>query len=233
MTSVDGEGLMREFYVKGITVLALTTLGFLSLALTLDERREGLHEVGEELAYLPSAKYLKPALLGFEHLAADLVWLHTIQYFGEHIQTDRRFPKLYPLVDLVTSLDPQFVEAFRLGGLFLTLGGQYPEAIAVYKKGIVENPDRWELPYDLGRVYYLELHDYPKALHWWELANRLPDRAHYLPRFIARLYARTGHRETAIELWLEMYRTTENADVRGVIRRELEKLGVSVEGATE
>ncbi|MFQ5658563.1 MAG: tetratricopeptide repeat protein, partial [Candidatus Methylomirabilales bacterium] len=176
---------MRGFYVKGITVLTITVFGFVSLGLTLDDRGE-IEEVGEELAYLPSVEYLKPALLGFEHLAADLFWLQTVQYFGSHIQTDRRYPKLYQLVDLVTSLDPQFVDAFHFGGLFLTLGRQYPEAIAIYEKGIAENPSRWELPYDLGRVYYLELHDYPKALYWWELANRLPDRPHYLPRFIAR-----------------------------------------------
>ena len=224
---------MRGFYITTITLLALTTLGFLSLVRALDERDEELQEVGEELAYLPSAEYLRPALLGFDHLAADLFWLRTIQYFGEHYQTDRRYSKLYPLVDLVTSLDPQFVDAFSWGGLLLTLSKQYPEAIAIYEKGIAHNPDRWELPYDLGRVYYLELHDYPKALHWWELANRLPNRAHYLPRMVARLYARTGYRETAIEAWLEMYRNTDNPQVQEIIVRELKKLGVSVEGATE
>ncbi|MFQ5657402.1 MAG: tetratricopeptide repeat protein [Candidatus Methylomirabilales bacterium] len=220
---------MRGFYVTGITILALATFGFLSLARGLDERRDGLQEVGEELAYLPSAEYLKPALLGFDELAADFFWLQTIQYFGEHYQTDRRYSKLYPLVDLVTSLDPQFIDAFSWGGLLLTLDKQYPEAIAIYEKGIAHNPDRWELPYDLGRVYYLELHDYPKALHWWELANRLPNRAHYLPRMVARLYAQTGYRETAVELWLEMYRSTDNNQIRAVIRQELEKLGIQVQ----
>ncbi|MFQ6013643.1 MAG: tetratricopeptide repeat protein, partial [Thermoplasmata archaeon] len=221
---------MKGFYITSITILALATVGFLSVARALDERREGLQEVGEELAYLPSAKYLKPALLGFEHLAADIFWLQTIQYFGGHYQADRRFPKLYPLVDLVTSLDPQFVEAFRIGGLLLTLTRRYPEAIAIYQKGIANNPDRWEIPYDLGRLYYLDVKDYPKALQYWELANRLPNRAHYLPRMVARLHARTGHRETAIELWLEMYRSTDNAQLQEIIARELEKLGVSVEG---
>ncbi|MFQ5881425.1 MAG: tetratricopeptide repeat protein [Candidatus Methylomirabilales bacterium] len=218
---------MRGFYVKGITLLALATFGFLTFARALD-KRGGLQEVGEELAYLPSAQYLKPALLGFEHLAADLFWLQAIQYFGKHIQTDHRYPKLYQLVDLVTSLDPQFVNAYRLGGLFLTIARQTPEAIAVYEKGVAQNPDRWELPHDLGRVYYLKLRDYPKALHWWELANRLPGRPHYIPRFVARLYAQTGHRETAIELWLEMFHATDNVHLRDLIREELQKLGVEI-----
>ncbi|MFQ5961856.1 MAG: hypothetical protein ACE5MG_10710 [Candidatus Methylomirabilales bacterium] len=224
---------MRGFYITSIALLALATLGFLSLARALDERAERLQEVGEELAYLPAAEYLRPALLGFDHLAADLFWLRTIQYFGEHYESDRRYPKLYPLVELVTSLDPQFVEAFSFGGLLLTLAKQYPEAIAIYEKGISHNPDRWELPYELGRVYYLDLHDHQKVLHWWELANRLPNRAPYIPRMVARLYARTGYRETAIEIWLEMYRTTDNPQVQEIIEKELKKLGVSVEEPTE
>lgn len=214
---------MKGFSIKSITVLALATFGFLSLGVALD-RRGPLQEVEEELAYLPKAAYLKPALLGFEHLAADLFWLQTIQYFGKHFEADRRYPKLYRLVDLVTSLDPQFIDAFRLGALFLTIARETPEAIAVYEKGIAQNPHRWELPHDLGRIYYLELRDYPKALSWWERTDQLPGRPHYIPRFVARLYAQTGHLETALELWQVLYDSTDNEWVKETARREIEKL---------
>ena len=214
---------MKGFYWKGITVLTLATFGFLSLGIALD-RRGPLQEVGEELAYLPSAEYLKPALLGFEHLAADLFWLKCIQYFGKHFEADRRYPKLYRLVDIVTSLDPQFIDAFRLGALFLTIARRYPEAIAVYEKGIARNPDRWELPHDLGRLYYLELKDYPKALSWWERTDQLSGRPDYIPRFVARLYTQTGHLETALELWQALYDSTDNEWVRETARQEIQKL---------
>lgn len=213
---------VRGFYVKSLTGLALAIFGFLSFSVALDRRP--LQEVGEELAYLPKAKYLKPALLGFEHLAADLFWLEAIQYFGKHYEADRRYPKLYPLVDLVTSLDPQFLDAFRLGALFLTIARQYPEAITIYEKGIAQNPDWWELPHDLGRLYYLELKDYPRALTWWERTAKLPGHPHYIPRFVARLYAQTGHLETALELWQEMYGSTDNEWVRETARQEIERL---------
>jgi tetratricopeptide (TPR) repeat protein len=173
---------------------------------------------------LPRIDLFRPLLLGFHPLAADLYWLRTIQYFGEHMQTDGQLPHLYALVDFVTSLDPRFIEAYQLGGLFLVIGKRFSEAIAVYEKGIAANPRRWELPHDLGRLYFIELKDDPQALRWWEVADRLPGRPHYLPRFIARLYGKTGHLETAFELWKTMYETSDNEWVRRTARQEMAKI---------
>lgn len=177
-----------------------------------------------EAPWLPPAAAVKPLFLGYHALAADLFWIRTIQYFGAHIQTDRQYPYLYRLVDLTTSLDPHFLDAYQLGGLFLSIGRAYPEAIAIYRKGIEHNPDRWELPHDLGRLYFLELYDYPQALRWWELTDRLPGRPHYIPRFVARLHARTGQVETALELWTQVYNGATNEWIREIARKEIEKL---------
>jgi tetratricopeptide (TPR) repeat protein len=177
-----------------------------------------------EAPWLPPAAAVKPLFLGYHALAADLFWIRTVQYFGAHIQTDRQYPYLYRLVDLTTSLDPHFLDAYQLGGLFLSIGRAYPEAIAIYRKGIEHNPDRWELPHDLGRLYFLELYDYPQALRWWELTDRLPSRPHYIPRFVARLHARMGQVETALELWTQAYNGATNEWIREIARKEIEKL---------
>ncbi len=177
-----------------------------------------------EPPWLPPAAVIRPFFLGYHALAADLFWIRTVQYFGAHIQTDRRYPHLYRLVDLTTSLDPHFVDAYQLGGLFLSLGRAYPEAIAIYRKGIEHNPDRWELPYDLGRMYVLDLGEIPAALEWFERANTLPGRAHYVPRLVARLRARVGLIEAALEMWERMLETTDIDWVRDTARREIEKL---------
>ncbi|MCI0372212.1 MAG: tetratricopeptide repeat protein [candidate division NC10 bacterium] len=179
---------------------------------------------GPEPPWLPPAGAVRPLFLGYHALAADLFWFRTVQYFGEHIQTDRRYPHLYRLVDLTTSLDPHFLDAYQLGGLFLTLGRAYPEATLIYQKGIEHNPERWELPYDLGRMYFLDLGDIPAALEWFERANNLPDRAHYVPRLVARLRARAGLIEAALEMWERMLETTDNEWVRETARKEIEKL---------
>ena len=45
-----------------------------------------------------------------------------------------------------------------------------------------------------------------------------------MPRFIARLYAATGHRETALELWQAMRDTATSDWVREIADREIAKL---------
>ncbi len=173
---------------------------------------------------LPAPDILRPLLLGFHPIVADLYWLRTVQYFGARLESETASPHLYALVDFVTGLDPHFVDAFQLGALFLIIRGQYPEAIAIYEKGIALNPSRWELPHDLGRLYFLELKDDAQALRWWLVADALPGRPHYLPRFIARLHARTGRLETALQLWQAVAETSENAWVRRRAAEEIRQI---------
>ncbi|OGB95165.1 MAG: hypothetical protein A2Z31_05820 [candidate division NC10 bacterium RBG_16_65_8] len=174
--------------------------------------------------FFPRVEIVRPALLGFVGLAADLTWIRTVQYFGSRIEGKERFPQLYQLVDMTTSLDPHFLDAYQYGALFLTIARQYPNAIAIYRKGIAANPSAWQLPHDLGRLYFLELQDYQQALHWWEITDRLPGRPHYIPRFLIRLQAKVGRLETALELWQQMFRQSENEAVREIARREIQKL---------
>jgi tetratricopeptide (TPR) repeat protein len=211
----------------GLTIpflLVASLLGAVLVATLLDGRGV-LATAGEESLYLPNAKYLKPILLGFDGVAADLLWIRTVQYFGTHLETDRRFPQLAKALDLTTSLDLHFLEPYRLGGLYLLYFVRQPEAaVSLLEKGAAANPDRWELPHDLGRYYYLEARDYDQALRWWERAAKLPTRPEFLPRFVARLYAQTGHAEMAIELWSELYRTAQNDFVRSLALQEMNRL---------
>ncbi len=181
--------------------------------------------VEERVWLLPPAGALRVASLGFHAMAADAVWLLTIQYIGGHFITDRQFPHLRRLVDTVVDLDPHFVEAYRLGALFLNYSGANVQAaLDLLQQGYRANPNQWELPHDIARTYYLELKDYAKALEWFEITDRIPGRPNYVPRFIARLYAATGHRETALELWQAMRESATSDWVRDIADREIAKL---------
>jgi hypothetical protein len=96
--------------------------------------------------------------------------------------------------------------------------------VDLLERGYRANPTRWELSHDLARTYYLDLKDYPKALYWFKIADQIPGRPHYVPRFIARLYAQTGHRETALELWHSMRDSATSDWVREIADREIAKL---------
>ncbi|MFA5027086.1 MAG: hypothetical protein WC713_04375 [Candidatus Methylomirabilota bacterium] len=210
----------RRFAPAGAAALAL------ALAVLCGLRLDAAGRSGAAAAPIlfPRVALLRPALLGFESLAADYWWLRTVQYFGDRMEREERFPQLYQLVDMTVSLDPHFLDAYRYGGLFLVIAKQFPQAIQIYTRGIARRPEDWQLPHDLGRLYFLELQDSAQALRWWTIADRLPGRPHYLPRFIARLTAETGALETALELWHEMAETSDNPWVRQNARREIARI---------
>lgn len=212
-----------------ISTIALLLAGVVLLGAVVPLHWETLSGAGlgteERTLFLPPPEALRVASLGFSNMAADAIWLLTIQYIGGHIFTERNLPELFRLVDTVVTLDPHFVEAYTLGALFMNYsGGNVPGAIALLERGARANPTRWEPPHDLARIYFLDLKDYPKALHWFEITNRLPGRPHYVPRFIARLYAQTGERETALEWWQAIRDSATSDWAREIAEREIAKL---------
>jgi tetratricopeptide (TPR) repeat protein len=223
---------MRGISVVWAGVFAAALVASVLVARGLEARGGTDSRPPDDPVYLPSATFLRYASLGYRHMLADFMWIRATQYFGKHLEARKRFQGrykfLFPMLDLTTSLDPQFVHAYRFGGLLLVVVRQYENAIALYEKGYAANPHRWEMPHDLGRLYYLELKDSAKALHWWQITEKLPGHPDYIPRFIPLLYLETGQREIAIALWLEMYNATDNAWLRDVIRGRLESLGVKV-----
>ncbi len=223
---------MRSVVVTPARVVAATLLlaGAVLVGLVLPLHRgeavgARLDMVEERVWLLPPPAALRVASLGFRDMAADVVWLLTVQYIGGHVSSDRQLPHLRRLIETAVDLDPHFVEGYTLGALFLGyMGGDMRSAIDLLERGHRANPTRWEPPHDLARMYYLDLKDYAKALYWFEITDRIPGRPHYVPRFIARLYAATGEKETALELWRAMRDAATSDWVRDIADREIAKL---------
>lgn len=223
---------MKRLHPVWLVIFILGLSGSILVGRSL-EATGGAGQWDDDPPYLPSPAFLRYASLGYRAMAADLFWIRTTQYFGKELESrkawEEKYRYLLPLLELTVSLDPQFIDAYRFGGLLLTVVRRPDQAITLYEKGYAANPGRWENPHDLGRLYYLELQDYEKALYWWKITAKLPERPDYIPRFIARLHAQAGQREMAIELWLEMFYATDNEYLRNLIRDELRRLGVQVQ----
>ncbi len=179
----------------------------------------------EEVAYLPSPGVARRLAFGYEPLAADLLWIRTVQYFGKHLDTDERYTRLRPLLEVTVGIDPHFIEAYRYGALFLWIAGDVQASLALLEEGSRNNPERWELPHDLARIYFLQVRDDAQALRWWTIAERLPGAPTYLPRFITRLRGKVGNVETALELWEPIANDPNTPEhFRAIAKEEIQKL---------
>lgn len=213
---------------------ALRVLSFLSLLVlgttvysvqTEIDRMRGGHHLLEELAYFPSGKFVKQAVLGYDHIAADLVWLRAIQYFGQHRLTDLKFEHLSHILDILTTLDPKFIHAYTFGALLLMDYAKGPqEARTLLEKGMRENPDRWEIPFTTGFIHYVFLKQLPEAGEYFLKAAKLPDAPEACLRFAGFVYRKAGERKMALRLWTDLYNSSRNQVEKETALRYINKL---------
>jgi hypothetical protein len=190
----------------------------------------------EELAYYPSGEHLRPATLGHAETAADLAWLRAVQYYGEHRITDNRFDRMEHVFDILTSLAPQFVPAYVFGGFALAQEGRdFPAAERLMLKGIEDNPRSGTLSFELGFLYFVRPggRDLPKAAQYFEIAAHQPDSPPQARRFAAYARQNAGDLVVSYELWLEVYRSTQNRYLRESAARELRRIAQAIQTGRE
>jgi len=170
------------------------------------------------LLYVRSPVVARRAALGYAGFAADVYWIRTLQHFGEERlsppQHQRTYALLYPLLDLTTTLDPYFSIAYRFGAIFL--GEPYPDgpgrpdlAIALLKKGLAAQPQKWQYLQDLGFVYYWHLRDYRSAADAFQRASEMPGAPNWLRPLAAVTLAEGGHRSASRAMWQQLAQAEE------------------------
>ncbi len=191
----------------------------------LDARQDSASLHIEELRVLPRGEYLRPVLLGYQHLAADLLWLRILQTIGQLSVTPLEYEWLYHALDVITTLDPQYDYAYQAGGVILT---EFAERVdlsnRLYLKGMEANPLVWQLPFYLGYNHYFYLHDDAKAAEYMLRASRVPGRPPFIPFLATRLAAASGNPEVALAFLGEMWRQTEDVQIKEQIELRMKEL---------
>lgn len=172
----------------------------------------------DEVLYLWKGSQVRQLVPGFEHLAADLYWLRTVQYFGgERVYAkDKRFDLLFPLIEITTTLDPRMEIAYRYGAVFLAepfpIGAGHPElGVTVLERAVRNNPASWRLHQELGFFHFVYLHDAKKAAEILVDASRIPGAAFWLKSLAAEILGKGGERDIARRMWREMFEQSEGA----------------------
>lgn len=188
--------------------------------------------------YLTSSPIARRALMSFDALAADVYWIRAIQHYGRDRKSLRqvgRFELLFPLLDLATSLDPQFNIAYRFGAVFLAEPppsgpGRVDQAIDLLNKGLRNNPARWQYAFDIGFIYYWYgtgvgrgTADFGEAAGWFERAAAMPGAPLWLRQMAATTRAGGGDLEGAARLLQELSGSDEEW-VRRLAKRGLDQL---------
>ena len=189
--------------------------------------------------WLQSGPVTSKLALGFRNLVADVYWMRAVVYYGgKRLESGAapsgapnaaNFDLLYPLLDLVTSLDPHFKVAYRFGAIFLTEAypsgpGRPDLAIALLQRAIESDSARWEYMEDIGFVYYWWLRDFKKASEWFTRASEQPGAPSWMAPLAATTLAEGGDRRSSRFLWTQLLETSDIAWVRNNAVTRLQQL---------
>jgi hypothetical protein len=165
------------------TLGSLAVIAILLGAVVLSEVRLGEiareDPLGRKLLYLPSPEMLKIMSLGNPGLVADVLYLWSIQYYSFY-QPHERFLYLETVYNLITDLDPLYVDAYRIGALIMQIqtGGDEEDLEGavrrLFDKGLRNLPDDWQLAEAAAWDFFIRFKDMEVALHYAEIATERP-----------------------------------------------------------
>jgi len=213
-----------------MTVALATTM---SLTRWLDLHRPTVDPAPQDESLYLNATAARRMSLAFNGLAADWYWMRSLQYVGrkmmavpEDVQIDDlqqlNLKLLAPLLDTATTLDPQFYDPYEYAAVVLPVI-DVQQAIRITRKGIDANPTNWKLFHHLGYIYWQQK-DYQAAAEAYDRGSRIAGAPDWMLAMKARMIAAGGSRDTAREIYRQMYDQSSDDSVKEMARRRLMQL---------
>jgi tetratricopeptide (TPR) repeat protein len=90
----------------------------------------------------------------------------------DDLSTSDNVREILPWLKLSAKLDPDNIQTYTVTAYWLRRMHKDQEAEQVLREGLRNNPDSYEILFELGRLYYESYHDTDRARNVWELAVR-------------------------------------------------------------
>ncbi len=148
---------------------------------------------------------------GIRNTIANLLWLkidlyhHSWEWSGKHWANNQNLMMLYRIV---TYLNPKFDKAYAQGGFHLSTNlKKKEEGIKFLKEGLKNNPNSYEINFELGYEYFFGFADYKNALEHFRKAVLLTEDEHKLQvcyKLLAHSYFKLGDYNESLNYWFKV-----------------------------
>jgi tetratricopeptide (TPR) repeat protein len=219
--------MLRRLTVLLLLAACLSVAAFSAVRL---EKLGGERREEDALLYLPNGKYLKVASLGQAQVLADLIYLWAIQYYSSYGQVDRGRYVEHVFGNVITELDPHYLDPYWIGALILTVEIRDLEGgLRLLDRGFERNPEAWILPYLAGWESY-HAGQLDRAADYFDVASTVPGVPGFVTRTRAGILGRAGHYRRALETWTAVYSDpTSDEATRKIAKRQLRSLKARAE----
>jgi tetratricopeptide (TPR) repeat protein len=215
-------------------LLAIRFLVFAVLAAATAFTASRLHVERErpyDIEAVPRAGALGFLFLGNRTLAADVNWLRAVQYIGETRGNERGWDKLFPLVDVVTDLDPKHGYAYQVAGTILSSLGRIDESNRILEKGVRAVPDRYILPYHRAFNAFYYQGDWPAAGRWAEVAARTPGAPPHVRQNVLAYYVKGKRADAAVAFLEQALKEAKDPDSRKALESQIRQARLELDAS--
>jgi tetratricopeptide (TPR) repeat protein len=216
-----------------VFVIVIGLVFAISLSRWIDSQHAPLNAANTDESLYLNGKTARRMSLAFNGLAADWYWMRSLQYVGrkivnlpENVELDSlgqlNLKTLAPLLDTATTLDPQFLDPYEYAAVVLR-AVDVDEAIRITKKGIDANPNAWKLYQHLGYIYWQQ-GNFKAAADAYGRGAEIQGAPPFFAAMKARMFAEGGSRDTAREVYRQMFEQSSDDSVKEMARRRLMQL---------
>lgn len=212
----EGRGDARR-HGLGSGLPAAVLIGSLLLAAGLQQRYDAVVDYFAErdaFVSLPAGKTLKVLSFGYRNLAADLLFIWSIQFYSTSFIRNR-FDFLERVYEAITDITPNYRDPYIVGAMIMALeAGDVPMALRLLDKGSRHNPREWIFDYEAGYYAYKYLKDNALAETYYTRAAAHADAPVVVRRMKAHMVYLLGEPEAAYRMWLDIYRNAQDTLTR-------------------
>lgn len=181
--------------------------------------------IEEPPLYLPSAKYVKFATLGYDNFVSHIIWFNTQSYFGKHYKSDKDYRWLQDMCNVVTDLNPNTHHTFEFCAMMLAWSAQDPSASnSILSKAISIHPQKWLYWYLRGFNSFYFLGNKQEAKEDLIAASKLPNApVQMLSSIAARLMVSEQDTTSAITFLKSIIQNTQDETVKSALAERLKQ----------
>jgi hypothetical protein len=182
--------------------------------------------------------------LGHHELAADLVYLRAVIYFGSEVSARGGFQWLDHYLDTIVALDPRWKTPYRWAGVATMYNGKTITRERVelsshfLRAGIEQFPSDWELPFMLGCNLLFEMKPRDAAekarltdegAQWIRRASLVGGAPAWVALLAATILRKEGREDAALRHLEQVYYSTSDERTRQEVRNRLVSLKAKID----
>ena len=185
--------LLFTIFVFVFLLPAFIVLSFKMWTINYAKHREIKANLVSHPDLLPTKEMAKITSFWFSNARADLYWLEAIQYIGSNAISAEYKKYLYPLIDIITDLNPYFEHPYLIGQLLL------PEYNERYENRSEKEIKKWFLQAenlslkwinnfcDKSKIESIKW-EYNLSKLWSEDKYKDPCKSYMIPYYLAYIY---------------------------------------------